>query len=109
MNKFYGLIGFSIMKKTAPGVIRPSITTRPYKGDVITNSRRYESRSDSTNSNLLVNNKISILSDDFIDKNIGQIIFVQWNSTNWCVTNAEINYPRIILTLGGVYNGDGTT
>ena len=104
MSKFYGNIGFSITAETAPGVYSPSITKRPYKGDVLSNTRRFESQNDSTNDNLLINNKISILSDSFIDKNIGHMIYVEYAGTNWKITNVEILRPRLILTLGGVYN-----
>ena len=105
MSKFYGVIGFSITKKTAPGVFTPSITELSYKGDVLSNTRRYEARSDSTNDDLLINNRISILSDSFTDENIGHILYVVYGNTKWKVTNIEVNRPRLILTLGGVYNG----
>lgn len=105
MSKFYGSIGFSVSTKTAPGVFTPSITERQYKGDVLSNTRRYEAQTNSTNDDLLINNKISILSDSFTDKNIGHIIYVIYENTKWKVTNVEIERPRLILTLGGVYNG----
>lgn len=105
MNRFYGVVGFSVTKNTAPGVWEPSITERPYKGDIITNTRRYQDSTTSTNDDLLINNKISILSDSFSDKNIGNMLFVEYANTCWKITNVEINYPRIIITLGGVYNG----
>jgi hypothetical protein len=104
--RFYGVIGFSVTNSTVPGVWTPSITERPYKGEVISNFRKYESNSDSTNDDILLNNKISVLSDSFIDKNIGNMIFVVWNQTAWKISNVEITYPRIIITLGGVYHGD---
>ena len=105
MSKFYGSIGFSVSIKTAPGVFTPSITERSYKGDVLSNTRRYEAQTTSTNDDLLINNKISILSDSFTDKNIGHIIYVTYENTKWKVTNVEIERPRLILSLGGVYNG----
>ena len=58
MSKFYGSIGFSVSTKTAPGVFTPSITERQYKGDVLSNTRRYEAQTNSTNDDLLINNKI---------------------------------------------------
>ena len=105
MSNFYGSFGFSVSTKTAPGVFTPSITERQYKGDVLSNTRRYEAQTNSTNDDLLINNKISILSDSFTDKNIGHIIYVIYENTKWKVTNVEIERPRLILTLGGVYNG----
>lgn len=109
MNRFYGVIGFSVNEKTAPGVWEPSITERPYKGDIILNSRRYENNSDSTNDNLVVNHKVSVVSDSFMDDHIGSMLYVEFEKYKWKITNVEISYPRVILTLGGVYNGGQTS
>lgn len=105
MNRFYGVIGFSVNEKTAPGVWEPSITERSYKGDILVNSRRYQTDQNSTNDDLILNNKITILSDSFIDSNIGSMVYATLDNTKWKITNVEISYPRIIITLGGVYNG----
>lgn len=106
MTRFYGKIGFAVDVDEGHGVWGKAVTEKNYKGDVLTNMRRYETRSDSTNDDLLVNNKISILSDSFARENIGNVLFAEWGGTCWKVTNVEIQYPRLILTLGGVYNGD---
>ena len=109
MTKFYGKIGFSSTEQTVPGVWTPGIVEKQYYGDVLTNSRRYEAQSSSTNDNLLINHKISILADTYFTDHIGNIIFVEFGGSCWKVNNIEIQYPRLILTLGGVYNGERAT
>ena len=104
MAKFYGNIGFAIHKETAPGVYRPVIQTRAYSGDVVMNYRKWEN-SGNVNDNLNISNRISIIADKFCLENLGSMKFVEYIGARWKITNAELSFPRIILTIGGVYNG----
>lgn len=104
MAKFYGNIGFAIHKETAPGSWRPAIVTKPYSGDVLMEYRKWEN-SGYVNDNLNISNRISIIADDFCLQKLGTMRFVEYLGTRWKITNAEISLPRIILTIGGVYNG----
>lgn len=105
MTKFFGKIGFSITKETSPGVWSPKIITRKYRGDVTKNYYRRESNSNSINDNINVNNFISVVADSFVYENLGVIRFVEWMGSLWNVTGIEVQRPRLILTIGGVYNG----
>lgn len=103
MTKFYGDVGFSITSETSPGVWEPEEVSFPYYGDVISNTRRWRSE-EKINDDILVTNKISILSDDFIRENLGFIKWVEFMGCKWKIDSIDIAYPRIVLTLGGVYN-----
>lgn len=105
MAKWYGKVGYSATKETAPGVWENEDTERNYYGDILQNTSRWSPNSDSTNDNLLINNKISIVSDPFAYQNFSHIKYCEFMGANWEVTNVEPKYPRLILTLGGVYNG----
>lgn len=105
MAKFYGAIGFATNTEVSPGVWQDGIVTHNYKGDVIKITRREEQR-DSVNPNLTINNKISIIADAFASQNIFAIRYISWMGTNWTITNVEVQSPRLILTIGGVYNGN---
>lgn len=104
MAKFYGEIGYSIASETKPGVWEPTIVKRNYYGDVIRNTRRLQS-SGNVNDNIEISNEISILSDPYAYENFHLIAYVEYMGTKWKVSNVEVQYPRLILTLGGIYNG----
>lgn len=105
--KFFGMVGFyqkSIEVK--PGVFKPGIKELPYSGDVNWHNRHFQS-TEYQNDDIKLNNQISILSDLYSQQNFASIRYVVWNKVKWAVTNVEVNYPRLTLTIGGVYNGTG--
>lgn len=104
MAKFYGKIGFASTVETVPGVHVEQITERSYKGDVIRNTRRLEG-ADQVNSDINVSNSISIVSDPYADGNFFAMRYLHWMGVRWKVTSVEVRRPRLILTIGGVYNG----
>jgi len=104
MAKFYGAVGYTESVETEPGVYEEKITERYYYGDVIKNIRRLEN-GQSLNDDVAVNNQISIVSDPYAIVNFFAIRYVKWMGASWKVTNAEVQSPRLILTIGGVFNG----
>lgn len=105
--KFCGIVGFWVGEaedEDRPGVWKSLIEERPYFGDVLRNTRRFQS-SDKQNDDLIVSNQISILSDLYAQQNWNSIRYVVWNEVKWKVTSVEVSYPRLILEIGGVYNG----
>ena len=83
-NKFYGKVGYAITEEveTQPGVWKNTITERNVTGELIKVSRRLEN-TNNLNNDIVMSNQVSILADPF-----------------------EVQYPRLLLTLGGVYNGE---
>ena len=108
MAKFCGVVGFAITEETSPGIWTPVITEREYYGDVIADARRLQTI-DQLNDDISVSNRISIVVDAFANEKFHAIRFVEYMGTAWKVTNAEVQRPRLILTLGGVYNGQRQT
>ena len=107
-NKFYGPVGYGITEETTPGVWTDRIVERNYSGDVIKNYRKTSS-GESINDNIDVSNNISILSDPFAMNHFHTIKYVKWMGAAWKVSTVEVQYPRLILTIGGVYNGETLT
>lgn len=105
--KFSGTIGF--WKKdveTKPGVYKSQIIEKRYVGDILSNSRRFQSSENQQTEDLRVTSRISIMSDLYMRQNWGSVKYVFWNGMNWSVSSVDITpYPRIILELGGIYNG----
>lgn len=103
MAKFYGNIGFAESLETEPGVWVQEFTSRPYYGDLVRNFRKLEN-SGGVNDNINISNEISIVSDPYANQNFHLIKYVEFMGTKWKVSNVEVQYPRLILTVGGLYN-----
>lgn len=104
MAKFYGKVGYGLQVETAPGVYEEQITEVSYFGDVIRNTRRLRD-GEKVNDDLSVGNSISILADAYADEHFFAIRYVEWAGSRWKVTEVEVQRPRLLLRLGGVYNG----
>lgn len=107
MAKFFGKIGYIKNMEVQPGVWADKAIEKSYYGDVFRNTSRFQ-QSDGVNDDISINNIISIVADPYAKENFQYIRYVEWMGTKWKVTNAEVSYPRIILTLGGMYNGYST-
>lgn len=105
MAKWFGKIGYSETVETAPGVWTPQVTEREYFGDVIRNNTRWSTNSESTNDDLTVNCQISIVADPFAINKFHSIKWIEFMGTKWKVTTVEPQFPRLLLTLGGEWNG----
>ena len=104
MAKWYGVIGYSETVETSPGVWKEQITERNYYGDLIRDTRRLQTI-DQVNDNINVANEISIVADPFAINTFHQMRYAVFMGTRWKITNIEVQYPRLILSLGGEYNG----
>lgn len=106
MAKWYGAVGYATSVQTKPGVWKDQIIERMYSGDVNRNTSRWSASSDSTNDDLNINNQISIVADPFAYQNFHSIKYVEFMGAKWKVTSVDASQrPRLILMLGGVYNG----
>lgn len=103
MSKFHGEIGFA-KETTANGVTIEDIEEKAFYGEIFRNSRSLQS-SDQVNDNVNISNQISIIADPYAQLNFHAIRYAKFMGTKWKVTDVEVRYPRLILTLGGVYNG----
>lgn len=101
--RFAGAIGFAVNQEVKPGVWKDIITERTYRGNVVKASGRVET-GDQINDNLNISNNISIIADPFAHENLFAMRYVTWMNTKWKVTNVEIQSPRLVLSIGGVYN-----
>lgn len=105
MAKFKGPIGYAIPTEVRPGVWKDKIEEHTYSGDIIRNGGRWTASSESTNDNLMLNSQISIVADPFASTNCHFMKYVRFMGANWKITSVDPRYPRLMLTLGGVYNG----
>ena len=103
MAKFCGKVGYAITEETAPGVWEPTIVERTYYGDVLKNKTMWQ-QSETLNDDINVTSNISILADAFAYQNFSCIKYVEFMGAKWKVTSISPERPRIVLTLGGLYN-----
>lgn len=104
MDKWYGNIGFTNTMETDPGIWEDEIVERPYFGDVI-NEQWKRQPSGGVNDDINVANRISIVADPYVMDHCSTITYVEFMGAKWKVSDINVQYPRLILTLGGVWNG----
>ena len=104
MTKWFGVIGYAETVETSPGVWMEDITERQYFGDVVRNTRRLQT-TDKVNDNVDISNEISVVADPYALQNFHAIRYVEFMGTKWKVSTVDVQYPRLTLSFGGVYNG----
>jgi len=102
--KFYGKVGFGKTVDRGNGNWEDEITERKLFGDVIKDTRRFVS-ADKVNPDITISNSISVVADSYAIENTSAIRYVEWAGALYTVSDFEIQSPRLILRLGGVYNG----
>jgi hypothetical protein len=107
--RFHGTVGYATSVETSPGVWQDNITEKIVYGDVIRQARRLEAPPmvpPTANSNISLENSFSILADSDLIENFTTLRYVQWEGDYWRITNVEVRRPRLILTIGGIWDGD---
>lgn len=102
MAKFYGAIGYAQTVETEPGIWKEVITERNYYGELNRNSRNLQT-SGNVNDNVNISNEISILADPYANEHIYSMRYVEFMGAKWKVNSVEVKYPRLILSVGGLY------
>ena len=106
--KWYGKIGFSETKETEPGLWETVISEREYYGDLIRNSRSLQAP-DKINDDINICNEISILADPYAIQNFHTMKYAEFMGAKWKIHKVDVQYPRLTLMVGGVYNGKAKT
>lgn len=106
MSKYYGAIGFSEFVEKSPGVFIPQITEKNYRGDVTRNTFKYHAPTDQVNDNVNISNDFSIIADQYAFSNLSRIKYVTYMGAKWKINNVEVKFPRLILHVSDIYNGE---
>lgn len=104
MSKWYGMVGYSCAEEIKPGVYREQVVERPYYGDVTRNVKMTEP-GEGLNDDINVGNDISIVSDPYAYQNFHLMKYVTYMGARWKVKSVKVKRPRLLLSIGGVYNG----
>lgn len=108
MAKWFGKVGYADSQETQPGIWRDTITEREYYGDTVRNVRRLENQQ-KINDDIAVAVDISIVADPFAYNNFHTMKYVEYMGSKWKVSSVDVQYPRLVLSLGGLYNGEEPT
>lgn len=106
MSKFYGPIGFVKSQETysGSGIWEDVPIEKNYRGIIVKNVKRWDS-SEYLNKDLNISNTISIVADPYISNHLASIRYIKWLGSYWEITSVSVEHPRLVLTIGGVYNG----
>lgn len=107
MAKYSDNLGYVMPSvENPPGIWKPSeVTEKKARGDILNASVGLTS-GDKLVDDITINNKLSIVMDPFINGNLERLKYVCMYGTRWEIKSISINRPRVILTIGGVYNGE---
>jgi hypothetical protein len=107
--RFQGAVGYANDEETAPGVWTEEITEKNYYGEVLMLARRLEDSAQvpaTLNTDVTAQNRISIVADVYAYENFAKMRYVRWSGSPWTVTFVEVQRPRLILSIGGLWNGE---
>lgn len=105
MAKWFGKIGYGITAEKVPGVWVNEVVEKEYYGEVLDFKMQIQN-GESVNDNIVIRNGLSIIADIFATSNLGNMLYAEFMGSKWKITEVKFQHPRIILTLGGLYNGE---
>lgn len=103
--KFYGNIGFAVTQDMGDDVWKEIITDKKYAGDVFRLQRNRDS-GEHINDGLRINTQISVLMDPWFHDHLSGLRYVDFCGSKWIAESVDVNYPRVNITLGGLYHGN---
>jgi len=107
MTKFAGMVGFASGQtedEGRPGIVEVTYVDHPMRGDLLRASKTEQEGNEKLDT-LVLSNRISVMGDKYSYSNFMSIAYVIWMGQKWKVASVEVQKPRLILTLGGVWNG----
>ena len=104
MAKYSGTIGYEVM--TFDGIDSHDIETveRHVKGDLLQNHSKWDT-AEKINDDINISNRISIIADPYAMQNFHLMKYATFMGSKWKIVSVDVAYPRLILSLGGVWNG----
>jgi hypothetical protein len=108
MTRFFDKVGYGIPSTQVDGVWSDSIVERAYYGDVLETMTSNE-EADKVNNDIRLQQRVSVVADGFALENFSRIKYVSWMGSLWAVISVRVERPRLILALGGIYDGPRPT
>lgn len=103
MPKCSGIIGYALSQEITPGVWVDSIVEKKYFGELVRDNRRIVDKNQ-INDAISINNNISVVTNKFMLENLSFMKYMSFMKSKWKISNVEVKPPRLIITLGDMYN-----
>lgn len=104
MAIYHDYVGFvTTVEEGNAGVWVPQVNEVKMMGKVLQNQRTY-SVTENANTEIRISNKISVVASPYAIENFQYIKYAVWHGVKWAVTSVDVKYPRLVLTLGGLYH-----
>lgn len=107
--RFAGLVGYIETEETSPGIHLPVETTRKMRGDVLSaktqNSQDGRTTETSLYKDIRLSHRFSLVGDAYSFKNYMYLKWIIVEGHKWEVSSVEIQSPRLLISIGGLYNG----
>lgn len=108
MAKFSGLVGYVTYAEVSPGVWDNVENPKLMKGDIIRQSSNIQNDGRVTtgkmNPDISLNHRVSLIGDAYAFGNYFSMSWLEVDGHKWAITSVEVQRPRIIVTLGGLWN-----
>lgn len=101
--KYYGKLGFVEYKETAPGLYVETISEYAYYGDTVRIISHWQG-AEKVTEDVKLNNQISVVIDPYALENYANLRYVTFMNSKWKVSAVEIQYPRLVISFGGLYH-----
>lgn len=101
--KYYGNLGFVEYEEVQPGLFKETIREYPYYGDSVRVISHWQGAEKVTD-DVKLNNQISVLLDPYALENYANLRYITFMNSKWEVSAVEIQYPRLIVSFGGLYH-----
>lgn len=105
MARYSGIVTYVTQAETVPGVWTDSVNGHLMRGDVLRMGSSNQN-GDKVHSDVTLSHRVSLVADEYALGNYHDIKYIQFNGRDWTVTSIEVQHPRIIVTLGGLWNGN---
>lgn len=103
--KWYGQIAYRDTVEIEPGVWEDVITEVNKYGDVLRNSKS-DQQGNKINDDISVSNQISVVADPVLLNSFHKIKYITFAGAKWKISSVDVQYPRLIISLGSLYLED---
>ena len=104
--KFYGKIGFEITEDKGDDIWQEVVVEKTYYGDILRLQKNKDS-GEHINDGLRLNSQFSILMDPWFQNHLSAVRYIEYMGAKWTIDSVDpTNYPRVLLTPGGLYHGN---
>lgn len=105
MPKWFGNVGYVITEEdpNRPGIFVETLHPHRYCLEDVSKGIRNQD-GQSVNKNLTVTNQVTFIADPYAFEHYSAIRYVEYLGVKWEVSTVQVKRPRLIMTLGEVYN-----